>query len=561
MASMNTGAIQNLYGWFTRLSSLSASRQLTFLLGLAGSVALGMWLILWIQQPSMVPLYGDISTSDRDNVIEILDRRGVEYRYNARSGLVEVPPDQVATLRMQLASEGFPESSGRGFEMLYQPTELGLSSFIEKARYDRALEEELARSIASMGSVRTARVHLAIPEVSGYLRDRAVPEASVLISLGSGMSLSDQQVMGIQYLVSSSVADLPAEKVSVIDSQGRLLSRTGGEESAFGLGQDRFQMSRQMESHYVDRILDLLTPLVGADAVRAQVAVDLNFTSVETTAERYDPEAAVRSEQVSEERSDSTVTGGIPGTLSNQPPEEASLVEAAGDQLGGAEQAPSTTTNAIRNYELDRTISHTKESPGAVNRLSVAVVLDYVEQLNEEGVLERVPMPAEEIEHIRALVREAVGFNELRGDSLNVVSASFMPPIEIEPLPAPAIWEQAWLWRALRTILASGLLIGIFFTLVRPMLKAGQAAAPAALAVGAASATALAAPDATGDQQQVSAAMGLEQPSEDRVTLAGANQLASTIPYEQQLLLARSMAEEQPQRVAQVVRNWVVADE
>lgn len=550
---MSTAKINNLHGWFVHLSSHSLSRQLTFLIGLAGSVALGMWLVLWIQQPSMTPLYGEMPASDMESVLSHLDQQGVDYRYDARSGLVEVPPDQVHLMRMQLASAGLPDSGGRGFEMLYQPAELGLSSFIERARYDRAIEEELARSISSMGSVKTARVHLAIPEVSGFLRDRAAPEASVLISMGSGMELSDQQVMGIQYLVSSSIADLVVGKVSVIDGQGRLLSRSG-ENSTFGVGQERFQMARQIEETYVERILDLLTPLVGSDSVRAQVAVDLNFTSIETTAERYDPDASVRSEQISEERSDLTTVGGVPGTLANQPPQDGALVQLAGQEESTTEPI-STVSNSTRNFELDRTISYTREVPGTVNRLSAAVVLDHMEQLDEEGVLQRVPIPEEDIEYIRALVREALGFNEARGDSLNVISASFMPQIAIEPLPEPAIWEQPWVWRALRTLLASVLLFVIFLAVVRPMLRAGNLAALPAAAAGA---VALAAPVAAPMAAPMQAAAF---PGEDRVTLAGATAQQATIPYEQQLMLARSMAEEQPQRVAQVVRDWVGTDE
>jgi len=556
---MSTEKIQSLHSWFVQLSSHNFYRQLTFLLGLAGSVALGMWLVLWIQQPSMTPLYGEMPASEVESVLSHLDRQGINYRVDGRSGLVEVPPDQVHSLRMQLASAGLPDSSGRGFEMLYQPAELGLSSFIERARYDRAIEEELARTISSMGSVQTARVHLAIPEVSGYLRDRAVPEASVLISLGSGMDLSDQQVLGIQYLVASSVADLSTDKVSVIDGQGRLLSRAA-EDAAYGAGQDRFQMTQQVETQYVDRILNLVTPLVGSEGVRAQVAVDLNFTSVETTAERYEPEASVRSEQISQERSNSTTAaGGVPGTLSNQPPEDATVVQFAAQQEAATTTDPvSTVSNEIRNYELDRTISYAREAPGTINRLSAAVVLDYVELPNAEGVLERVPMPEEELEHIRGLVREALGFSEARGDSLNVISASFISPIAIEPLPEPAIWEQPWVWRALRTLLASALLFAIFLAVVRPMLRAGHASnLPATAAAGA---VALAAPAVAAGQIAAPTDASVLA-GEDQVTLGASVLQQPAIPYEQQLLIARSMAEEQPQRVAQVVRNWVVTDE
>ena len=557
----------NTLNWFRQASQLPLARQFSFLVGLAASISLGIGVIQWSQQSDMAPIYGELSLADSQDIIVQLQQSGTRYDLDASNGVLRVPASEVHQVRMQLASLGLPAGEGQGYEMLYQPQELGISSFMEKARYDRALEEELARSISSLQGVRTARVHLAIPESSGFLRDRGTPEASVLVGLIPGRSLSEQQISGIRYVVSSSVPELQVENVSVIDGQGRLLSNMAEAQDMI-FGQDQFNVARELEQHYVDRIIALLTPLVGRDGVRAQVSAELDFTAIETTSESYSPESAVRSEQVVTERNTANAAGGVPGTLANQPPEDATLAAAPAGAGADALGLGVTSSSATRNFELDKTISHIREAPGSIQRMSVAVVVDYRETVDEAGEVIRTPLPAEELARIDALVRESVGFNEVRGDSLNIVNASFMEEVELEPLPELSLLEQPWFWQSLRLTVAAMVMLLLFFTVVRPLIKNGQLPSQGAQAQ-------LAAPDAKGGAAGQNAApevAPVQAPDmrdsgvgEDLVTLTQGNSNSGALPvplpqYQQQLAVARSLADEQPERVAQVVRNWVNKD-
>ncbi|MAT95199.1 MAG: flagellar M-ring protein FliF [Halioglobus sp.] len=540
---------------FRSLSSQPVARQVRLLLGLAASIALGISVVDWALTPDYTPLYGELSPSAAAEIVEALELGNVPYEVDKRTGLVGVPADVVRETRLKLASEGLPRTGSAGFEVLNQEQPLGVSSFMEKARYDRALEQELSSSIASLDNVRSARVHLALPKQSAFIRKKNKPAASVLVSLYAGSSLSDRQLAGIVHLVAFSVPGLEAEQVSVVDNNGKLLSGQSGEDD-FASTKENFRYTQQLEQRYVERIVEILTPILGVGAVQAQVSADLDFTVVERTSERYEPERSVRSEELMEEMSSDKLAGGIPGTLSNQPPEEAQL--SAESDLGGAEggqPAPSRSSkHEIRNYELDKTISHIRETPGNLRKLTVAVVVDYREKLNAEGEVERLPLSDGEMDEIRALVREAVGFDETRGDRVNVVNASFVQPSELAEFPESSLLEQEWIWRAGKISIAGlGMFLLIYFV-VRPLMQASaapvlnqQALGAPAGAAGAPGAAAL--PDG--------AALG-----EDMVTLGhqGNPGFPGQPAYQQQLSLARSMVEGEPERVASVVKGWVAND-
>ena len=555
---------------FDGYSRQPVARQLALLIGLAASLALAIGLVQWAVAPTYKPLYGTMAPEDTNQVITTLDANGIDYSLDRRSGMVAVPAGDLQRARLALASEGFPRSEGVGFESLYREQEIGLSSFMEQARFHRALEGELSRTIAAMDVVRSARVHLAMGRQSAFLRAREEPAASVLVNLYAGRSLDDRQLAGIVHLVASSVPNLDAEQVSVVDQRGKLLSRQGMDED-LGYTQEQFRYTRQIEEDYRERILSILEPILGPGAVRAQVAADVDFTRVERTSETYAPESRVRSEQVAEETTNRRFDGGVPGTLSNEPPIDTEVAEgqqaeagaageagAEGVPAGGAATPLRTSRRSTVNYEMDKTISHVRETPGSLQKLSIAVVLDYVESTAEDGTTARAPVAPERLDEITALVREAVGFDPARGDTVSVISASFVAPAAAEAVEAlePSIFEQDWVWSLARGLFALVVLLALIFLVLRPVMKfSAVPVAPRQQSLDA--------------PQQAVAALGTGE-GDDQVTLGGegtgAPQMGlpgaagAAAGYQQQLQMARSVATGEPERAAYVVKNWVADD-
>lgn len=542
----------NLSTQFQGFANLPALRQVGLLVGLAASVALGVAIVLWSQEPNYSVLFAGMADKDKAEVMTALDQAAIPYKMDAASGALLVPAAKVHDARIRLATAGLPKASGSGFELLDKDSGLGTSRMVETARYHRALEGELARSVMSLAPVESARVHLAIPKQSVFVRNRTQPSASVLLSLYAGRVLSEEQVAGIVHLVASSVPELEPEQVTVVDQRGNLLTaRHAGADSA--LRDERFKFARRLEETYTQRIHDLLSPIVGAEGVRAQVTADVDFTVVETTSEVYNPDTQiVRSEQSAEDTRLPGAQGGVPGALTNQPP-PAGTVEFAQNVEDGP-QPLSTSRRVTRNYEVDRTISHSKPAPGSIRRLSVAVVVDYREQVNAEGQIERLPLPAEEIERLSALVREAVGFDALRGDSVNVMNVSFKEPsvAAAEQVPQTPIWQEAWVWDGARQLLgALGVLALVLFVL-RPVLKSLATHAPRAQGQGQ-----LALPGGEGSPE---ALLG-----EERLSLTNQSQgvprLTSGASYDDHLGAAKTLVKDDPKRVAQVVKTWISTDE
>jgi flagellar M-ring protein FliF len=570
MAESDNNSLVTLFNGYSRQP---VARQLALLLGLAASIALAIGLVQWAVEPSFKPLYGTLAPEDTNQVITALDANGIDYRLDRRSGMVAVPAGDLQRARLALASDGFPRAEGVGFESLYREQEIGLSSFMEQARFHRALEGELSRTIASMDVVRGARVHLAMGRQSAFLRQREQPAASVMVNLYAGRSLDDRQLAGIIHLVASSVPNLDAEQVSVVDQQGKLLSRQGMDED-LGFTQEQFRFTRQLENDLRQRILGILEPVLGSGSVRAQVAADVDFTRIERTEETFAPDTRVRSEQTSEETSNQRFAGGVPGTLSNEPPVDTTVVEqqpgdaavAQGEE--GASLQPNlpplrTSRRSTVNYEMDKTISHVRETPGSLQRLSIAVVLDYVDETADDGTTTRVPMSQERIDEITTLVREAVGFDEARGDTVSVVSASFVEPEALEEVEVlePSLLEQDWVWSVGRGVLALIVLLALIFLVLRPVMKFSAAPvvaapqnlqAPQQAMVGAGEYAAL---GAAGDDQVTLGAGASGAPQMGLPGTAGA-----AAGYQQQLQMARSVASGEPERAAFVVKNWVSDD-
>ena len=454
-------------------------RQIAFLVGVAASVALGVYVVLWSQTPNYSLLYGSMSDQDVSQVLDSLQKSGIKYRIDTATGAVMVPSSKVHDARMKLAADGLPKSANAGFGILQEEQGIGTSQFIEQARYQHALESELAKTIEKVSSVRSARVHLAISKQSAFIRNRKPTSASVMLDLYSGHQMETEQVAAIANLVAASVPNLDATNVSVVDQFGRLMTQGSGSDELI-MSNNQFQYSRRVESSYVKRIEDILAPIVGSEGVKAQVAADFDFTSTEQTREMYNPDLpALRSEQVEEESLQGrAMTGGVPGALSNQPLADGSAPERIpeGGQLDNvvateASGESSMQRRATRNYELDRTISHTRMPVGSLRRLSVAVLIDYKEGVDTAGKPTRVEHSPEELEQITALVREAIGYNTARGDSVSVMNAEFARPAPIEPLPAEAIWKQPWVWDLAKQVLGAAFVLFLVFGVLRPAIK------------------------------------------------------------------------------------------
>ena len=454
-------------------------RQIAFLVGVAASVALGVYVVLWSQTPNYSLLYGSMSDQDVSQVLDSLQKSGIKYRIDTATGAVMVPSSKVHDARMKLAADGLPKSANAGFGILQEEQGIGTSQFIEQARYQHALESELAKTIEKVSSVRSARVHLAISKQSAFIRNRKPTSASVMLDLYSGHQMETEQVAAIANLVAASVPNLDATNVSVVDQFGRLMTQGSGSDELI-MSNNQFQYSRRVESSYVKRIEDILAPIVGSEGVKAQVAADFDFTSTEQTREMYNPDLpALRSEQVEEESLQGrAMTGGVPGALSNQPLADGSAPELI-PEGGQLDNVVATDTSgessmqrrATRNYELDRTISHTRMPVGSLRRLSVAVLIDYKEGVDTAGKPTRVEHSPEELEQITALVREAIGYNTARGDSVSVMNAEFARPAPIEPLPAEAIWKQPWVWDVAKQVLGAAFVLFLVFGVLRPAIK------------------------------------------------------------------------------------------
>ena len=560
---------ENITAPLEGLSRLPLVRQLGFMFGLAASIALIVAVVMWSQKGGYSVLYGGLASQDSAKVVEALQKNGVDYKLNEQTGAIMVPADKLYQARLQLANEGLPKSAGVGFDILEKKQEFGTSQFLENKRYQLALETELARSIATIGTVQRARVHLALPKQSVFVRKRQQPSASVLVNLYPGRVLDNGQVTAIQHLVASSIANLSPDRVTVVDQKGHLLSEKASDTNV-ARNQEQFGYQRQVENNYVQRVENILAPLVGFDGVRAQVNADLDFTVTEQTQETYNPDLpAVRSKQVSEETTVGPDAGGVPGALSNQPPGEASVPErvqsAQGQTQGQSQaqgqnasaQAASTQTSEKQsgkptrsrrestvNYELDRTISHSRIAGGKIKRLSVAVVVDDHVVRGKDGKMARKPWTPQEIDRMTALVKEAIGYNVQRGDTVNVINASFQAPEAAAPLPTPPLWQQPWVWEVGKK-LGAGLLVLLFILgVLRPLLRTLASVKPESL------------PSMAGDEEGM---------ADDQLTLTGsapggAARLPSPDQYDEDLNVARQIAKEDPKRVAQVVKTWVRAD-
>lgn len=526
--------------------NLSIVRQLLLMGGLAASIALGVVIVMWSQQPNYVMLYGGLSNQDALDVTNSLDQSGIPYKLTSSSGTILVPGSRVHEARMSLAGQGLPKETATGFELLDKDQGFGVSQFMENARYQRALEGELAKTISSMSNVQNARVHLAIPKQSEFVRDRKEPSASVMLSVYGGRPMHDEQVAAIVHLVASSVSNLSPDKITVVDQTGKLLTSQQSSDS-LRMTATQFDYRKKLEDYYTKRIEGILSPILGSNGVRAQVSADMDFNQTEQTQESYNPDLpAVRSEQTYEDRSNGASTAsGVPGALTNQPPATQSGPKQQDQKGNGNSSGQDVVRRVTRNYELDKTISHTSFQTGLIRKLSIAVVVDDHQKINDDGSIERTPLTEAELARITSVVKETVGFNAERGDSVNVTNASFAQAPALEAPPETPFYQKPWVWDVAKQVAAGVGVLLLVFGVFRPLIRSliDKAPAPGTVIVSGGSGGELSAP--------AGMAMNGQQVQ---------GQLPGPTNYEQQLGSIKGMATQDPKRVAQVVKNWVSTD-
>ncbi len=557
MALLNPDTLRQQFEAFTKLPAL---RQIGVMFGLAASVALGAAIILWAQQPNYGLLYANLAPKDAGQVTQALQQVGIPYRVSPATGAILVPQSDLYQARIRLATKGLPHGTSSGFALLNKQQGLfGFSQFMERIRYNQALQLELERTIASLNSIASDRVHLAIPKQSVFIENSPKPSASVLVNLYPGRTLIAAQVAGVVHLVASSVPGLQPQNVTIVDQQGDLLTGqngTGGASSGASLSTAQYALTRRLDHLYERRIDRILAPVVGVKGVRAQVTTDLDYALINTTSEAYNPKSQViRSEQTSENLQWQKPKGGVPGSLTNQPPPAGvPAARSAGKSAGGYAVSPgskkqvplvSESKAATKNYEIDRTIQHIQQAPGAIKRISVAVVIDYQAVKGPKGKILSKPLSKQELANITNLVKEAVGFNAARGDTASIINVPFKST-PVEPaISGPPLWQQPWAMRLVKWLLGGvGILIlmlGVLRPLLRGLTKPAQSTGKGVVGEG-------------GETMA-----GAGELDEDRVSIQtqSAERASSGPDYQMRLDNARKLAQEDPKLVAQVVKSWV----
>lgn len=552
------------------LAGLTVARQIGLMLGFAFSVAIAIAVVLWSQETSYSLLFAGIAEKDAAEIIDVLDKQGIDYKVETGSGAIMVPSSEVREMKLKLAAQGLPRSNTLGYELLDQEQAFGTSKSVEMMRFQRALEGEIARTIMTIQSVEAARVILALPKQSVFIRKQKKPSASVMVNLYQGRTLDKGQIESIVHLVASSVPMMEAGQVTVVDQYGRLLNSKASD-SDISLTAKQFEYKKNIEEHLMARIENILSPVVGAEGLRTQISADVDFTVTERTQEMFNPDLpALRSEQTREEKNSMASVQGVPGALSNQPPPAGVAPEVAVDRKaeGGMDSPKSTTKSATRNFELDKTITHTRLATGVLRRLSVAVVVDDRSIAGADGSVRTLPYSQEDINRFSDLVKQAVGFDSSRGDQVTVTNVAFKAPDEMMALPEQSVFEQAWFIDLMKQLAAVAVILFLVFGVLRPTMRglvgrsdeeqkaeALERAREEADAMGG-----LVAFDEKGVPYAVPAGKGRREqpglPSEMEDLLL----LEAPQSYEKRLEYVQKLVDEDPQLVAQVIKTWAKQD-
>ncbi|AIN19147.1 flagellar M-ring protein FliF [Yersinia rochesterensis] len=567
-----TGGENRENNFTTTLARLRANPKIPLLIAAAAVIAIIVALMLWAKSPDYRVLYSNLSDRDGGDIVTQLTQLNIPYRFADTGGALLIPADKVHETRLRLAQQGLPKGGAVGFELLDQE-KFGISQFSEQVNYQRALEGELARTIGTLGPVLNVRVHLAIPKPSLFVREQKSPTASVTLALQPGRALDDGQINAIVYMVSSSVAGLPPASVTVVDQTGRLLTQS--DSAGRDLNAAQLKFTNEVENRFQRRIETILAPMVGSGNIHAQVTAQVDFASREQTDEEYKPnqaanQGAVRSQQVStSEQLGGTNVGGVPGALSNQPsvtpvapievpPATPAAGAGAATNTANAANRPAVTTTAAKqtatssnsrhdqttNFEVDRTIRHTQQQAGMVQRLSVAVVVNY--GMDKAG--KPIALSKEQLAQVESLTREAMGFSTDRGDTLNVVNTPFNATGEDTGNSLP-FWQQQSFFDQLLNIGRYLLILLVAWILwrklVRPLMEKKQVADKATASVNSIVQTAQASETA----KQTKEELALRKKNQQRVSA------------EVQAQRIRELADKDPRVVALVIRQWMSNDQ
>lgn len=552
------------------LGRLNNQQKLILMVAIAALIAIVIGASLWARQPDYRVLFSNLSEKDGGAIITALEQQNIPHKFAESNGAILVPGERVHEVRLRLATQGLPRGGSVGFELMETP-KFGLSQFAEQVNYQRALEGELARTIQSVGAVQAARVHLAIPKPSVFVREEQKPTASVLLTLYAGRALDAGQVAGITYLVASSVPQMPVSNVSVLDQNGNLLSQLKSKMTEAGLDPAQIKYVREVEGSIIKRIEEILKPVVGEDNFKVQVAADVDFSQTEQTAETYRPNNApdstvIRSQQNAESANVAGSSGGVPGALTNQPPVPATAplttpatgtagtpatskpgeltgkIDAAGvtAPLNAAGQPVNATKNSTINYEVDKTIRHTKQAMGAVRRLSAAVVINHRKEVGKDGKPITKALPDAELKQINELVREAMGFSKDRGDSLSLANTPFTAT-EKQEVSIP-IWEDshkmARIEGYVKWLAIFGIAAFLWFKVIQPILKT-MTPPPAAGREG-----------AEGEEGAIG---GTISTTDDEFEA----EEAALSSYAAKINKAREIADKDPKVVANMIKEWM----
>jgi flagellar M-ring protein FliF len=541
-----------------RLNSLEQGQRMRLILGVVLFVAIAIGGLVMGRQAEWRVLYSNLADKDGGAVISQLGTMNIPYKYSDGGGAILVPADRVHDARLKLASLGLPKGAVTGFEMM-ESNRFGMTQFQERLTFQRGLEGELTRSIQSISSVANARVHLALPNQNGFFRDQQKPSASVLLSLNPGRSLDKAQLAGIVHLVASSVPEMDASAVSVLDDTGKLLSKpSDGSGSGLNVDAEQLQYAQQIEQLYSRRILDILEPLVGVQNVKAQVTAEVDFSQTESTTESHKPNlepanSAVRSQQTVESTNGATgaSVSGVPGATSNQPPAASSApINGQAQPLTGPGVANgggngSVKKESIVNYEVDKTVQVVKGASGVLKRINAAVVINHMVKTDDKGKVTSTPLTDAQIEKMTALVREAVGFNKDRGDSVNLMNAPFaaeksdVVDVPVWRQPAAVDLAQSLAWPLGTLALAALVLIGF----VKPAMKTLAESRPSVV---------------VGHRESQLDALESEQPERPQLTSAhDKNEPMTATPSELRMEEARKLTRDNPAAVANIVKSWI----
>ncbi|WP_102798319.1 flagellar basal-body MS-ring/collar protein FliF [Bowmanella denitrificans] len=539
-------------GFMEGLGGIDLLRQITLIVALVICVAIAVFIVIWAQEPDYRPL-AKMPTEELIQTLDYLDQNQIDYRLEGN--VVYVNEEQYQNIKLGMARQGISQEANSGTDIIMQDMGFGVSQRVEKERLKHAREQQLARTIEEISAITRANVLLALPKESVFARVEKKPSATVVLTLRRGSVLSGEEVDAVVDIVASAVQGMEPGRVTVTDNNGRLLN-SGSQDSLSARSRKEYEIEKHRETEYLQKIDSILIPVLGLGNYTAQVDVSMDFTAVEQTQKRYNPDLpAVRSEMTIEENSVGGIAAGIPGALTNQPPLDSNIPEQANSNNAKTTTPGRSHKEATRNYELDTTISHTKQQTGVIRRLSVSVAVDHTQQTAADGTTSSVPKSQEELLNIRRLLQGGIGFDVTRGDSLEVVSIPFSRIDDLVVTEVP-LWEQEWFMRALRLVVGGLVIITLILAIVRPMLKK------------------LIYPEDTREADAFDADAGLDLGDETISMLSqefdegqvgfaadGSLMLPDLHKDEDILKAVRALVANEPELSAQVVKGWLMQDE